>query len=434
MRRWVIVISLIALAMILSCSSIKPSGTEKNDPPDPPSNPYPVDGATNQEININMTWGWNDPDGDTLTFDLYFGTDANPPLIQSGLNGSGYSPDSLQYNNTYYWKVVADDGHGHQTGSPVWHFSTRALRSFDFLGQYVDIAQGPYYDVSGNIQSHYLVVTNRHSSGTRDSSLIINFTDLQNISVAGYVQGALFGNQTGVGYMYSVGRRDSGFKLRAYSLGDPTNPNEEFRFDVANILDLVTADDYVYLYMNRHDLGQSNGIIVVHNMAVVETLTTYLSTDWGRLRVAGNKLLLAENEAVEIIDISNPASPQILATSVVPDQCRDAAVVGTTIYIALHNTGVGIADISSLPAITPVGFIASVNNSTDILLISSGVLHVADNDLLVAYNINNPASPYEIARFQAPAQISSMYYLQDLIVTYNDSANTSGILWLRMQP
>jgi hypothetical protein len=429
------VILIIALA-ILSCNSLKPSGSEKNDPPDAPSNPFPSDGAVNQEISVNMTWGWNDVDGDTLTFNLYFGTAANPPLVESNRRQPGYNPDSLQYNHTYYWKIVADDGHGHQTAGPIWRFTTRAIRSFDVLGQYTDASHGPYFDLSGNIQSPYLLVTNRHSSGTRDSSLILSILDINNINVAGYIRGALFGNQVGPGYIYSIGRLDSGFKLRAYSLGDPTNPNEEFRFDVTNIQDLVVANDYVYLYMNGFDQGQPNGVIAVRGypMAIVDTLITYSSTSQGRLRAFGNLLLLPSSAVLQIISISNPATPEILSTAPSAGQCLDATISGLTMYVAQHNAGIEIVDITNPSSIIPVGSINSINHSTDFVLANQSTLFVADYNLLIAYNIASPASPYELARYEAPARITSMNFLQALLITYTDSVSTSGIQGLQMQP
>jgi hypothetical protein len=424
---------LIALA-IISCNSLKPSGSVKNDPPDAPSSPFPADGAVNQEISLNMTWSWNDVDGDSLTFNVYFDTISNPALIESNRRAPWYAPESLQYNHTYYWKIVADDGQGHQTSGPIWRFTTRATRSFDILAQYANALQGPFFDLSGNIQSSYLNVTNRHSSGTRDSSLILNISDINNISVAGYIRGALFGNQIGPGYIYSVGRLDSGFKLRAYSLGDPTNPNEEFRIDVANIQDIVVANDYVYMYMNGFNLGQPNGVIVVHNMAIVDTLFTYSSTSHGRLRVHGNFLLLSQGAVLQIIDFINPATPQILSTTPIADQCLDATISGTTMFVAQHTAGIEILDVSNPSSPNSIGSIMTVNHSTDIVLVYQSTLFVADYNLLIAYNITIPTSPYELARYEAPARITSLNYLQVLLITYTDSANTSGIQGLLVQP
>ncbi len=169
---WRIPLAVFFMLTIFSCDKLKPSNSIKNDPPDAPSNPVPADGAVNQEISANITWDWNDVDGDSLTFDVYFDEAQEPALIESDRRESWYEPESLEYDHTYYWKVVADDGHGNQTAGPIWHFSTRALRSFDVLGHYNNSEHGPYYEITGNIQSSYLYVTNRHSSGTQ--RLVVN--------------------------------------------------------------------------------------------------------------------------------------------------------------------------------------------------------------------------------------------------------------------
>ena len=54
-----------------------------NNPPNQPSNPNPVNGATGRPVNLTMTWTCTDPDGNPLTYDVYFGTNNNPPLISS---------------------------------------------------------------------------------------------------------------------------------------------------------------------------------------------------------------------------------------------------------------------------------------------------------------------------------------------------------------
>ena len=61
---------------------------------------------------------------DPVTYDVYLDT-TNPPtaLIHSGLTTSTCSPGTLAADTTYYWKVVAINGHGNTPG-PVWSFTT----------------------------------------------------------------------------------------------------------------------------------------------------------------------------------------------------------------------------------------------------------------------------------------------------------------------
>jgi len=95
------------------------------DPPNPPSNPYPVSGSTGKDLNVDLSWSCSDPNGDSLTYDVYFGTITPPPLVASSIGSSSYDPGELNYETTYYWKIVARDSHGVETEGPVWNFKTK---------------------------------------------------------------------------------------------------------------------------------------------------------------------------------------------------------------------------------------------------------------------------------------------------------------------
>ncbi|TYC02170.1 MAG: S8 family serine peptidase, partial [Kosmotoga sp.] len=97
-----------------------------NNPPNAPSNPSPANGSVDQSIDTNLSWTCSDPDGDDLTYDIYFGTSSNPPAEYYGKSTSNYDPGTLENDETYYWKIVAWDENGASTEGPVWHFSTEA--------------------------------------------------------------------------------------------------------------------------------------------------------------------------------------------------------------------------------------------------------------------------------------------------------------------
>jgi len=102
---------------------------EGNNPPTTSSNPSPVNGATDVSLTPTLTWEASDPDGDSITFDVYFGTSSNPPLVVSNLTTNSYTPGTLNSNTTYYWKIVAKDGKGGVTEGPVWSFTTQNYSS-----------------------------------------------------------------------------------------------------------------------------------------------------------------------------------------------------------------------------------------------------------------------------------------------------------------
>jgi len=90
-------------------------------------NPSPPDGATNQSVNVNLSWTGGDPDpGDTVTYDVYFeANDITPSvLICNDVSSAFCDPGTLSNGTHYYWQVIARDSHGLTTQGTVWDFTT----------------------------------------------------------------------------------------------------------------------------------------------------------------------------------------------------------------------------------------------------------------------------------------------------------------------
>ena len=101
------------------------TGPGPNNPPHLPSNPSPANHATGVDINADLSWTGGDPDaGDTVTYDVYFGTGSTPPLVSNDQLATTYDPGTLGYNTKYYWQIVATDNHGASTTGPLWDFTT----------------------------------------------------------------------------------------------------------------------------------------------------------------------------------------------------------------------------------------------------------------------------------------------------------------------
>ncbi|MFQ6093819.1 MAG: choice-of-anchor D domain-containing protein, partial [bacterium] len=97
-----------------------------NDAPIIPHNPSPVDGATSQSINVNLSWGGGDCDGgDVVSYDVYFAANDSTPdsLLYTGQDTT-YDPEALNYCTQYFWRVKATDNYGSMTEGPVWSFTT----------------------------------------------------------------------------------------------------------------------------------------------------------------------------------------------------------------------------------------------------------------------------------------------------------------------
>jgi len=93
--------------------------------PNTPSNPSPTDGATGQNLDVDTSWACSDPDGDALTYDIYFSTTNPPALASSGQTATSYDPN-LAYSTPYYWQIVAHDPYGESASGPIWSFTTKA--------------------------------------------------------------------------------------------------------------------------------------------------------------------------------------------------------------------------------------------------------------------------------------------------------------------
>ena len=104
----------------------KIQGGSGNNPPLQPSNPQPLNAAIDQSVDVNLSWSCSDPEGDPLTYDVYFGTSSNPPLVNSAQTNTSYDPGQLADNTTYYWKIKAKDDHSNSTTGAIWHFTTAA--------------------------------------------------------------------------------------------------------------------------------------------------------------------------------------------------------------------------------------------------------------------------------------------------------------------
>lgn len=96
-----------------------------NSAPYSPDQPYPEDNALDVSVITELDWHCADPEGDSIYFDVYFGSGSVPVLVSSQQAQSEYSPDTaLEHNTTYYWQIIAHDNLGDSAVGPLWNFTT----------------------------------------------------------------------------------------------------------------------------------------------------------------------------------------------------------------------------------------------------------------------------------------------------------------------
>jgi hypothetical protein len=72
-----------------------------------------------------LKWNATDVDAtDVLTYDIYFGTTANPTTKIKENNTSKSFDVTLEPTKEYFWKVVVKDNKGGETTGQIWKFKT----------------------------------------------------------------------------------------------------------------------------------------------------------------------------------------------------------------------------------------------------------------------------------------------------------------------
>ncbi len=100
--------------------------TKANTPPNIPNDEVPKNGSTQVSVDTLLSWNGSDPDGDNLTYDVYFGDTSSPSIAKHNHTTTSYDPSAgdLLSNTTYYWRIVAWDSSKTSTAGPLWHFKT----------------------------------------------------------------------------------------------------------------------------------------------------------------------------------------------------------------------------------------------------------------------------------------------------------------------
>ncbi len=95
--------------------------------PNQPTLISPPNGEDNVSVTPTLIWSCTDPDGDLeLTYSLWLDKGDGFNNLKSGIEESEYSiPEgTLDYETTYSWKVIANDGKLNSKQSEVWSFTT----------------------------------------------------------------------------------------------------------------------------------------------------------------------------------------------------------------------------------------------------------------------------------------------------------------------
>jgi len=71
---------------------------------------------------VNLIWNAVDLDDDSIAYDIYFGADENPALLQESVTDSFINDVPVSSGETYYWKITTKDFIGNESYSELFRF------------------------------------------------------------------------------------------------------------------------------------------------------------------------------------------------------------------------------------------------------------------------------------------------------------------------
>ena len=169
--------------------------------PTTPSSPSPSSGAQNVGTSGTLKWSCSPNDGgSTLSYDLYMGTStSNMKLYKSG-SGTSCNYSGLSGGTRYYWKLIAYNGSGKSTQSPIWNFTTTSgsatttlaipssstfkvsnITETGFTASWGAVSGAKYYDIKV-----------RTESGTYDQPAFSQATASTTVNVTGLKSGTSY--------------------------------------------------------------------------------------------------------------------------------------------------------------------------------------------------------------------------------------------------
>jgi len=182
-----------------------------NTAPDMAVNPLPENGMIDVPVNIVLSWECSDPEGDELSFDVYFGEIIEldySHLIAENITDASWVLENMNNNTTFYWKIISSDGE-FETEGEVWNFTTIEE---ELSCDWCFVHAGPYtwgeYDEIQTIDYYYEImkyeITNTQYVAYLEEAFAVGDVWIEDDEVYGHYEGDE-NNDEGDYAFYSLG-------------------------------------------------------------------------------------------------------------------------------------------------------------------------------------------------------------------------------------
>ena len=384
---------------------------EENHPPSIPHDPNPEDGSVVSPISVELRWSCEDPDGDELEYDLYFGKDPEPDLLVSGLRSSSYHVGDLEHGTRYYWKVVARDGKGGIAVGPVWSFTTEPKLEEISRIHLFDGGTGEALVVGDSYSRIAYVV--RYDPGR------LYVVDLENEYSPHVVSSVDLGCRvTGMdygGYLYVL--CSSGLEI--FDVSNPSDPvlKSSVELDVSYTEDINVGVERIYI-------SGSDFLVLDRTYPTAPWEVSSLDESGGDIEVSGDRVYMEVYRGFEILDVSDPHDPRVLVYEYTGGS-GDLEISGSRLYM---DTGsqISVYDVENLDSIHGMGGYYLGSAVWDLKLYWDYVV-ACTYDGVYVLNFDDPSNPHLLLLYSDPTgypvssdvwsdRIYALYSNGDLVV------------------
>ena len=328
--------------------------------------PYSPLNDTEQLLPPTLFWFSGSSDIDNLTFDIYIDKSSNvTKKVASGVSGNSFSSTTLEFNQTYYWKIVANDPSGSSV-SEIREFVNKAPSWTNFAEEphdfgMVTVSQdGQYILAMVEMQGLFLFDNNGSLIWTTNSNSVSQDPQALAISSSGDYIATLNDD-----YVYLFSKNSSSYLWRA---GRDIEFNTFRDLDISETGDLiaVVCENGLFLYSK-----DSSTPLWTYSHSNSNHLTEVsISADGNRIAVgaedgadnfylfekSGNGAIRGESYSDDINDIQISADGKyvVLGTGEdvylydcdTGDELWDYSTVGSVEYVDLSYNGEHIVALS----------------------------------------------------------------------------------------
>lgn len=112
-----------------------------------------------------------------------------------------------------------------------------------------------------------------------------------------------------------------------------------------------------------------------------------------RIKVSGGFAYIATDSGLLIVDVSNPARPQILSSLALPGPGYDLLVRGSVVWLALANAGISSVDVSDPFGPSVLGSLSTQGVAMDLAEYGDSLLVANGTEGLFIADIHDPSAP-----------------------------------------